>query len=202
MKRTPEDSWKEVLERHIASNDETQPLGQTEGRPAAKSIKVDKARIAAVAGTLAVLLGGAGFLGYLAWANHDRANRWRDRSVLVQDLVADRTRALNRQTARLNVASTTLRKARTAIVQSERDVVQLERRQRELANEKARVEDERAALLSVAGQLGSCNTGLGSLIEIVNSGFQADPADVSNLAAVCVAADDAVTRYLQAFGSR
>ena len=134
--------------------------------------------------------------------NHDRADRWRDRSVVLQDLVADRTRGLNRQTARLNVASTRLRDARRAIGESEQDVVLLEARQRELANEKAQVEDERAALLSAAGQLESCNAGMESLIQVISSGLEPDPAELGGLVTVCDAADAAVSAYLQTYGSR
>jgi len=180
---------------------ETAPLEQPDVPPSGGRAGISRLWVIGMVAGAVILLGVGGFMGYLAVENHDRADRWRDRSVVLQDLVADRTRALNRQTARLNVASTRLRHARRAIGESEQDVAQLEARQRELANEKAQVEDERVALLSTAGQLDSCNDGMSSLIEIISGGFQPDPVELNDLVAVCNAADDAVNSYVQTYGS-
>lgn len=198
----PRDPPREALDRHISSSDEPQPLERANGLRPGRTIRLTTPRsIGMIAGVVA-LLGTAAFGGYLSFENHDRADRWRDRSVLLQDLVAERTKALNRQTARLNVASTRLRGASRAISRSEQDVAQLEVRQRELADEKAQIEDERAALLGTAGQLESCNAGMGSLIQIISSGFQPDPVELDNLVSVCATADGAVDAYVQTYGSR
>lgn len=121
--------------------------------------------------------------------------------MVLQDLVATRTKALNRQTARLNVASKRLREARNAIDRSEEDVANLEVRQRELANEKAQVEDQRAALLRTASQLQACNSGLGQLIQVLAGGLSPNQTDVDNVIVVCDGANQAVDAYLQVYGS-
>jgi hypothetical protein len=174
--------------------------GAAPAAAAAGRFRLSRAWTFAAAG-LVVLLAGIGGLGYIALTNHDRADRWRERSLVLQDLLVDRTTALNRQTARLNEASVTLRQARTAIARSEEDVADLERRQRALANEKAQVEDQRAVLLSAAGQLSACNTGLRSLVDIVAEGYSADPGEVDGLAAVCAAADRSVSAFTAAYAA-
>lgn len=192
-----QDPWSEALARHISPGEPERP----EARRPARALSLTKPRLIGIIAVVVALIGAGAAVGYVAFENSERADRWRDRSVVLQDLVAQRTEALNRQTARLNVAATRLRAARRAISRSEADVAQLEVRQRELANEKAQVEDERAALLNVAGQLESCNAGMGSLIQIISGGLQPDPTDLGNLVSVCNAADAAVSVYIQTYGA-
>jgi hypothetical protein len=187
----PSDPWQAALRRHFAP--------ETDGRdaPQARAFELTRGRAIVAGGLATALLAGIGFLGFAAWQNHDRADRWRDRSEALEELVGDRTAALNRQTARLNVASTRLRKAKTAVRRSEEDVAALEVRQEQLAAEKAAVEDERAELLGIASDLDSCNVGLAGLIDTIAEGYEPYPSDLQYLASVCSSADRAVESYLQ-----
>jgi hypothetical protein len=187
------DPWTEVLDRHFASP--SRAGEPSAGAPVGRSVRVTPRRLAVAAGALAILLAAVGVLAYLAAENRSRADAWRDRARALEGVVADRTRALNRQTARLNVASATLREARAALARSEADVQELERRQRELADEKAQLEDERAALRDVAGKLAACRSGLLLLLRDVVLGVEPDPPLVSEVEAACDAADAAMAAY-------
>lgn len=188
--RRARDPWDEALRRHVADAPGEEPPPPRRG----------VSWLAVLGVAVVALAGAAAYLGWVADENADRAERWRERSIVLQDLVADRTRALNRQTARLNTAATRLREARDAIARSEEDVANLEVRQRELADEKAQVEDERAALLGLAGQLDACNEGLAQLLQSVAGGLPAAPAEVDQVAAACSAANQAVDAYVAQYG--
>ena len=209
MGQTP-DPWYDALDRWTTQDlgALTQPLdgalpghGDTPPGPQRRTFALTTPRIIAISAVAAILLGAAGTGGVLTYKNRQRAAEWRDRSVVLQDLVAQRTSALNRQTARLNVASTTLRKAQASITRSEQDVTQLERRQRELANEKAQIEDERAQLLVVANSLEGCNTGLRDVINAIGSGVDLSTLNLDQISQTCRQADSAVQTYLGVFGN-
>lgn len=206
MGHTP-DPWHEALDRWTTQDlgALTQPLdGAPSGSahaPRPRTLTLTTPRVIAISVAAALLLGAAGAGGFLTYKNRERADDWRDRSVVLQDLVAQRTSALNRQTARLNVASTTLRKARASITRSEKDVTQLESRQRELANEKAQIEDERAQLQLVAGSLENCNSGLRDVIDTIGAGGDASTLNLDQISQTCRQADSAVQTYLGAFGN-
>ena len=193
------DPWTEVLDRHFAvpSPASEPPAGAPDGR----TVRVTPLRLAVAAGVLAVLLAAVGVLAYVAAENRSRADAWLGRSRALEDVVADRTRALNRQTARLNAAAATLREAQAALARSEADVQELERRQRELASEKAQVEDERAMLRDIAGKLDGCRSGLLLLLRLVVDQVAPDPSLVSDVAGDCNAADAAMATYGLAVGS-
>lgn len=210
MGKTPPDPWHDALDRWTTQDLSalTQPLegagaghAQTPSPPPRRTFALTTPRVIALSVAAAVMLGAAGAGGFLAYKNRERADDWRDRSVALQDLVAERTKALNRQTARLNVASTTLRKARASITRSEKDVTQLELRQRELANEKAQIEDQRGQLEVVTGSLGTCNTGLREVIDAIGAGVDLSTVDLTPLAQTCQRADGALQTYLEAFGN-
>ena len=210
MGQTPKDPWHDALDRWTTQDLSalTQPLDgapagltQEPGAPGPRMVALTTPRVVAVSAVAAVLLGAVAAGGVLTYTNRQRADDWRDRSVALQDLVAERTKALNRQTARLNVASTTLRKARGSITRSEKDVAQLELRQRELANEKAQIEDQRAQLEVVTGSLGTCNTGLREVIDAIGTGVDLSTVDLTPLAQTCQRADGALQTYLEAFGN-
>ena len=210
MGETPPDPWHDTLNRWTTQDLSalTQPLegagaehAQTPSPPPRRTFALTTPRVIALSVAAAVMLGAAGGGGFFAYKNRERADQWRARSVVLQDLVADRTSALNRQTARLNVASTTLRKARASITRSESDVAQLEVRQRELANEKAQIEDQRAQLEVVTGSLGSCNVGLRDVINAISTGVDLTTVDLSPLSQTCQQADSALQTYLEAFGN-
>lgn len=170
--------------------------------------------VIAVVGLVA-LVAGTAVLATLAVLNHRRADEnlsraivWQGRSDELQELVGDRTKALNRQTARLAIASDRLRKARTAIARSEEDVATLQTRQRELAAEKAAVEDERAsialqrdALGGIAEMLVACNGVMYELVLAADGGY-VDDGHVLRVQQECGAARAAVDDYAAAFGSR
>ena len=204
MGQTP-DPWYDALDRWTTRDlsELTHPVGgglpghgDVPPGPQRRTFALTTPRVIAISAVAAILLGAAGTGGVLTYKNRQRADDWRDRSVVLQDLVAQRTSALNRQTARLNVASTTLRKARASITRSEQDVTQLERRQRQLANEKARIEDERAQLRLVAGSLENCNSGLRDVISTIAAGVDPSTLDLAPLAQTCQQADSAVQTYL------
>lgn len=201
MKRTP-DPWRSALDQWTVDGSEglTQPLdglpAVASAAPSPRQVALTRPRLIGAIAVATLLLGGAVAGGVFTYLNHQRASDWRNRSLVLQDLVEERTKALNRQTARLNVASTTLRKAQTDIKRSEQDVQALEKRQRELANEKAQVEDARAQLTFVASSLATCNSGLADFINAVNQGL--DPSvtlDVPSIAQTCQQADAAFRDY-------
>ena len=171
----PADPWATALERHFAAP----------SPPPRRQVTLTGASLVlAIIGAVA-LAAGVAVLATLAVVNYQRADEnharavgWQDRSEQLQDLVGERTKALNRQTARLNVASNRLRRARVAIDRSEEDVADLQVRQRELAAEKAAVEDERAflalereALGDVATKLARCNSVMFDFILASDGGY-------------------------------
>jgi hypothetical protein len=85
---------------------------------------------------VAVALAAVGSTGYLAWANYQTGEQWRERAAAAETDV-DRLVAANDQ------LETDLDDTRAALVRSETDVAEFEERVAGLANEKARVEDER-----------------------------------------------------------
>jgi hypothetical protein len=197
----PGDPWRQALDRHIAG-EPTEPSPRADAPAPRGRRRLFVGLLAGGAALIVALLAAGGYLGYVAMENGDRADDWRDRSSALQGLVGDRTKALNRQTARLNVASTRLRQARRAVTRSEQDAEQLAARQRELAAEKAEVEDQRAALevdrqalIGVANQIGYCNQALVGLIQTVDSGFQPSTSEVQGAATACAAADEAIDSY-------
>lgn len=193
--RRARDPWDEALRRHVAATPGNEPPpGPLRG------VRLGVPWLVALGVAVLALAGAAAYLGWVAAENADRAERWRDRSIVLQDLLADRTRALNRQTARLNAAADRLREARDLIARSEEDVAALELRQRELADEKAQVEDERAALIGVATRLEDCNEGLAELLQVVASDLPVAPADVDRVAAACSSANQAMAGYVGQYG--
>jgi len=209
MGQTP-DPWYDALDRWTTRDlsEPTHPVGgglpghgDAPPGPQRRTFALTTPRVIAIAAVAAILLGAAGTGGVLSYENRQRADDWRARSVVLQDLVAQRTSALNRQTARLNVASTTLRKAETSITRSEQDVTQLEGRQRQLANEKAQIEDERAQLRLVAGSLESCNSGLLGVINTIHLGGDASTLNLDQISQICQQADSAVQTYLGVYGN-
>ena len=200
MAKTP-DPWYDALDRWTtgdltALNEPLRgapvpaPDPPAQGGP--RTVALTRPRIVAVSAAAALLLGAAVTGGVLAFTNRERADDWRDRSVVLQDLVARRTSALNRQTARLNAAAATLRKAQESITRSEKDVTALEARQRELANEKAQIEDQRGQLIIVAQALDTCNDGLIEFINTANGGGDTSDLDLDGISRACRQADDAV----------
>jgi hypothetical protein len=122
--------------------------------------------LATSVGLIVGLLAAGGYVGYLAIENHDRADRWRERSTAAQDLVADRTRALNRQTRlpqhRLDAAPPGTRCARpirTGRRAAGGSPARARRREAQVEDERALVETQRDALAGVAGDLLSCRNG-------------------------------------------
>ena len=192
--RRATDPWDEALRRHVAGAPGGEP------QPPRRGVRLGVPWLVALGVAVAALAGAAAYLGWVADENADRAERWRERSILLQDLVADRTRALNRQTARLNAAADRVQEARDLIARSEEDVAALELRQRELADEKAQVEDERAALIGVATRLEDCNEGLAELLQVVASDLPVPPAEVDRVAAACSSANKAVAGYVGRYG--
>lgn len=188
-RRSKADPWKEVLEQHITSERPADgALGR--GRPG-------RPWLVGGAALIAVLVVVIGVLTALTLINYGRANdnleraeRWQERSTELSVLVEERTRGLNRQTARLNVASNRLRSARRSVVRSEEDVETLEQRQRELAAEKADVEDEREQLRQAASAFEQCEIELISLLDGVLGGY-ATQADLNAAAAICTEAEEA-----------
>lgn len=194
------DPWAQAVRRHAPGA--TPPLADPPERGRGVATRWLVVGLAA----LLALAGAAGVLAYLAHENHDRADRWRERAVALEDLVGERTQALNRQTARLNAAATALRSTRRAVRRSEDDVADLVGRQRELAAEKAEVEDERAdleglatALVAVAADLERCNLGLADLLSALASGVAPFPEEVDGVVAACDAADASLGAYRASF---
>jgi chromosome segregation ATPase len=162
--------------------------------------------VAAVVGAIVIAAGG--YLGYLAYSNHQSAEDWRDRALASEErlreadvLVAARTKALNRQTRRLNAAAARLERARADLLRSEDDVTALEQRQRELAAEKASLEDDQAylsgqttALASVASSLVTCNSELQAVIGALTGGYDASFAAEEAIAA-CQSAQQISAAY-------
>ena len=164
--------------------------------------------LAAAGAVVIALLVVAVVAGVVARQNLDRGDQWRDRASTLQQLVADRTDELNRQTARLNVASTRLRRIRTQLDRSESDVAQLEVRQRELAAEKASVEDqrgaleqERADLTDAADQLLECNRGLITIVQALAEGVTPEEATATDTADRCDLAQQSMDRYVARYGT-
>lgn len=213
----PGDPWQTAITQHFATGHAgagEEPPG--EGEPSGKRTLAYSVHVGWIVGGAAVLalaLIGAGYLGFLAVRNHDTANEWRDRSVALEGLVADRTKALNRQTARLNTASKKFRASQRSIRRSERDVAELEDRQRELAAEKTLLEDDQAALsqaqaaletqqealTGVANQMIECNKELFYVVQLLDSGIQPSSSAYRDAEQACSSADSALAAYNDSF---
>jgi uncharacterized protein HemX len=164
---------------------------------------------------LLVLIALIAGLGYLAWSNYDRAQRWQTRAATLErnatalnDLLVRRSAALNARTRELNAMAAKVRSATVSLRRSEQDVASLAKRQRELSNEKAQVEDERAqlaaessALSSVASSFIDCKDGLVGVIEYI----AADDYDSASyywpdVSGDCQLAEDELANYNASYG--
>lgn len=183
MSRSAGDPWAEALAKWTASPDG--------GRSPEAVRRLSRVWISVIAALGALLVAATAVGWTFAYLNGDRAGDWKHRSESLQQLVGERTEALNNQTRRLNISAKTLRKTRAALVKSETDVKSLSARQIALANEKAQVEDQRAQLVIVAASLTSCNGGLRDILTAVANGV-APTVDVPAVAATCDRADSQV----------
>ncbi len=185
-----DDPWAQTL-THFApdpSTGPTEPTAHVERRVLITPLRL---AIACVVGVivLTVAIGSS----ILAYVNDDRADRWQERSIALQSLVSERTRALNSATQRLNTSAVKLKRSQTALARSESDVDDLEERQTELANEKAQLADERALLKQATSLLQSCNSGLTDVLAAVADGQ--DPSltlDLDGISRTCQSASTAV----------
>jgi hypothetical protein len=165
----------------------------------------------AVAVVVSLLVTAAVFgAGYLAHTNKTRADRWEERSVLLESnidqlngLLVERSGMLDARTREVNRIAATVRKQETALRGSEADVVTLEQRQRALAAEKAQVEDERAALVvqssaleTVASAFVDCKDGLVQLLGyVLDEDYSSAEAIVSDVSTDCGYAESALSNY-------
>lgn len=172
------DPWREALEKWTTVEVD---LPEPEPRPRV----LGRRHIVIASSVCALLLALSIAGGVLTYLNRQNADKWRDRSEALQELVAERTKALNRQTARLNVAARNLRKAQVAIARSEDDVAALEQRQRALANEKAQVEDQRAELVGLAQAMATCNDILVTVANGLIDGADPTLIDTSSINETC-----------------
>jgi hypothetical protein len=147
-----------------------------------------------------VVFAWAGYATYGLRANHDHAERWRQRSLVLQEqadgmsrLLAARTSQLNVRIDQINGLAVKLRNTQDALGRSEGDVGTLDARQRALANEKAQVEDERAALLRTAALYRICKSDLLTLLtDLANSDYASATAHIPAAQADCAAADESL----------
>jgi hypothetical protein len=199
------------------SEEPTLPEFETPAPRATRTEALSRRRleIAGLALLQVALVGGLLAVGYVAWTNHDRADRWQDRAVALErnadrlnrHLIA-RTELLNERTRQLNATAARVEEAQQALLRSESDVATLARRQRELANEKAQVEDARAALAAQASDLEDvaaayvdCKDGLVDLLSfLVDGDTSSAGASAGSVADDCEYADDALASYLSAYG--
>ena len=181
----------------------------------ARALSWRRLEIAALVFLQVALVGGLFAVGYVAWTNHDRADRWQERAVTLERNAAAlnryliaRTELLNERTRQLNETAAKVEEAQQALRRSESDVATLARRQRELANEKAQVEDARATLAAQASDLEDvaaayvdCKDGLVDLLSFLvdgDTGSAGSSAD--SVASDCEYADDALATYLSSYG--
>lgn len=165
--------------------------------------------LAIVAVTL-LLSGTLGVTGYLAVTNKSRADRWQERSTVLErnvsqlnSLLVDRSNRLNSRTGELNRMAIKVRRQESALNRSEADVSSLERRQRELADEKAQVEDSRAQLAvqaatleNVADAFIDCKTGLVDLLGyVLDEDYFSANAVISGVVSDCQYAESALSGY-------
>jgi hypothetical protein len=166
-------------------------------------------------GSLALLVAVCGGLAYLAWSNHDRAERWEVRSTRLErnaealnTLLIQRSTSLNARTRELNGMAAKVRRATTALQRSEQDVASLARRQRQLANEKAQIEDKRAELAAESAKLGSFADAFidckGRLIDILQYVVNDDYASANyyfpDVQSSCQGAEDELADYNATYG--
>jgi cell division protein FtsB len=151
----------------------------------------------------------------LAYRNAQQAADWEDRAETVEanaaklnELLVERSQALNQRTRDLNESAAAIRDARAALRRSESDVASLASRQRELANEKAQVEDEReqlevqrVALEGVAGSYITCKSGLVDLVgAVARSDWYWVDYYYDGIEADCASAESALDSYLYSYG--
>jgi chromosome segregation ATPase len=153
---------------------------------------------------LVLLLGAWGaYAGYGMYTNHERAQQWQQRSVVIKAqadklgaLLGARTRQLNSRIDQLSEITGKLKRTQAALGRSQGDVSSLEQRQRELAAEKAQVEDERAALKEVAAAYIGCKNDLISVLtDITNDDYYTAQTDADQADYSCQAADDSLSGY-------
>jgi septal ring factor EnvC (AmiA/AmiB activator) len=165
---------------------------------------------------LAVAAGaGLAALGFVAWSNYDRADRWEHRAARLERnadelnrLLIDRSGQLNARTRELNIMGAKVSQARDTIARSEADVSALEARQRELANEKAQVEDARAAMseerdaiTNVASAYIQCKSGLVDLLQyLANDDYESASYYSDSVDGDCAAAEASLQSYLSTYG--
>lgn len=172
-------------------------------------------KIAALVSSHLLLLGLTGAAGYLAWTNHDRADRWQARALVLDrnvaalnDVLVERSEKLNERTRELNSMAKKVRASQGALRRSEADVATLAKRQRELANEKAQVEDERSQLAAeadaiegVAGAYIDCKSGLIDLLGFVsNEDYYSANYYWDGVSADCSYAENSLSNYLATYG--
>ncbi|HXF97162.1 MAG TPA: hypothetical protein VNJ46_00950 [Gaiellaceae bacterium] len=192
------------------------PLGERHD-PGPGSARTRRGALLLASLVVLVLLLASALAGstYLAVTNKSRADRWQERSELLEahvdelnELLAERSSALNARTKELNRLAAVVRRQQRALKRSEADVSSLERRQRELAAEKAAVEDERAALavqhgelVEVAEAFVACKDGLVELLGyVIDERFYEAGALLPEVAADCEHAEDSLARYSATYG--
>jgi len=207
----------EAADGWSCSEEPTLPEFETPAPRATRAQALSRRRleIAGLALLQVALVGGLLAVGYIAWTNHDRAERWQERAVMLERNAAElnrylvaRTELLNERTRQLNETAARVEEAQRALRRSESDVATLARRQRELANEKAQVEDARAELAAQASDLEDvaaayvdCKDGLVDLLSFLvdgDTGSAGSSAD--SVADDCEYADDALATYLSSYG--
>jgi len=168
--------------------------------------------VAAAIVAVLVALGGS---SYLALSNKSRADRWQERSSVLERnidelnrLLLDRSDALNSRTSELNRMAAKVRKEEAALNQSEADVSSLAARQRALANEKAQVEDSRAQLVvqtaaieTVAQEMTACKDGLAQLLGyVLDQDYSSASSIVYGVRSDCDSAESALSDYSATYG--
>jgi hypothetical protein len=168
-----------------------------------------------VAATVVALLVALGGSSYLAVSNKSRADRWQERSRVLERnvdelnrLLLDRSDALNSRTSELNRMAAKVRKQESALNQSEADVSSLAARQRALANEKAQVEDSRAQLVvqtaaieTVAQEMTACKDGLAQLLGyVLDQDYSSASSIVYGVRSDCDSAESALSDYSATYG--
>jgi hypothetical protein len=199
------------------SEEPTLPEFETPAPPPAKARAVSRRQleIAALVLLQLLLVGALLAVGYVAWTNHDRADRWQDRAATLERnatalnrFLVTRSELLNARTRELNAMAAKVQESQQALRRSESDVATLARRQRELANEKAQVEDARAAVAAQASELEDvaaayvdCKGGLIDLLGyLADEDYASANASAEAVSTDCAYADDALSTYLSSYG--